>query len=76
VLCNILGGIVFKTFGRFLLGSPLSSCLVLGREGWLRLGGVVELSVWIVGGCLSSMFSMAPATLPLVLDGHSDRFVG
>jgi hypothetical protein len=68
--------IVFKTFGRFLLSSPLCSHLALVCEGWLRLSGAVQLLVRIVGGCPSSMFSMVPIPLPLVLGGHSGRFVG
>jgi hypothetical protein len=48
---------------RFTSGFP--SCPL--AEGWHRLGGVIQLLVGFVGGCPSSMFSVVPAPLPLVV---------
>jgi hypothetical protein len=50
--------------------------LPLGCEGWHWLVGVVQLLVRFVGGCPSSMFSMAPAPLQLVFGGHFGWFLG
>jgi hypothetical protein len=45
--------------------------LLLGYEWCHWLGGVVHPLVVFVGGCPSSMFSMALAPSPLAVSGHS-----